>query len=150
MLSISRWFGVLLLVSLSGAPAAGEGPDVDVADVWVSATIGPTRTSALYLRIHNRGLRTERLLAAETPVAEKVGFHINVRDRDVLRMRGASAIEIPPGETVIMRRGGLHGMLLGVQHPLKDGQSVPLTLLFEAAGKVEVVAEVRGFGRARP
>lgn len=148
MLKVTHWL-VALVVLVTGNVAAGNSQELEVSEAWASATIGPTRTSALYLVILNKSNRTERLTGAETPVADSIEFHFNVRDGDVLRMRRVSAIEIPPGENLVMRQGGLHGMLLRLQRPLKDGESLPVSLLFETAGKVDVVTDVRGFGRTR-
>ena len=51
--------------------------------------------------------------------------------------------------------GGYHVMLMGLKAPLKEGQSFPLTLTFEHAGKVEVEVMVesmtgQGGGHSMP
>ncbi|MEN9416974.1 MAG: hypothetical protein RI988_594, partial [Pseudomonadota bacterium] len=52
-------------------------------------------------------------------------------------------IEVPPGKTVELKPGGLHVMLIGIQKPLKVGDSFPLTLRFEKAGEVQVEVPVQ-------
>ncbi len=63
-------------------------------------------------------------------------------------------IPVPAGQTVILERGGMHVMLMGLAAPLVDGGAVPLTLVFETAGEIPVTVPVglddaRRRGRAR-
>ena len=51
-------------------------------------------------------------------------------------------LPLPAGETVALAPGGNHLMLLGVKEPLVAGDTVALTLTFEAAPAVEVTATV--------
>jgi periplasmic copper chaperone A len=54
---------------------------------------------------------------------------------------------VPAGKTVELKPGGYHVMLMGLVAPLKEGETVPVTLTFKAKdGKtqtVEVKAPVR-------
>ena len=51
-------------------------------------------------------------------------------------------IDIPPGQTVELKPGQLHMMLVGLKAPLKAGDMLPLTLRFEKAGDVKVDLKV--------
>jgi copper(I)-binding protein len=55
-----------------------------------------------------------------------------------MKMRPVKAIEVAPGEPAVLKPGGLHVMLMGLKAPLVKGQSFPLTLVFEKAGKIEI------------
>jgi copper(I)-binding protein len=39
---------------------------------------------------------------------------------------------------VTLAPGGMHLMMMGLKEPLKQGERVPLTLVFEKAGKIDV------------
>jgi len=52
-------------------------------------------------------------------------------------------VEIPAGQTVELKPGGLHLMFMQVTEPFKEGQSLPVTLEFEKAGKVELTLPVK-------
>jgi hypothetical protein len=65
-------------------------------------------------------------------------------------MRPVVAVEIAPGEPAVLQPGGLHMMMLDLKAPLKDGESFPLTLTFEKAGKVTVSVDVRRNAPAAP
>jgi hypothetical protein len=66
---------------------------------------------------------------------------------NVMRMRELeSPLEIKPGETVTLAPGGMHLMMMGLKAPLKQGEKVPLTLVFEKAGKIDVELDVVAMG----
>jgi hypothetical protein len=46
--------------------------------------------------------------------------------------------------------GGYHLMLSDIKHPLKQGDSIPVTLRFEKAGNVAVTFAVLGVGAMGP
>ena len=45
-----------------------------------------------------------------------------------MRMRQVKTLEIAPGETVALKPGGLHLMLIGLKRPLQDGEEISLNL----------------------
>ncbi|WP_135469543.1 copper chaperone PCu(A)C [Crenalkalicoccus roseus] len=107
-------------------------------------------SGAGYLAIANRGAAADRLVAAASPAAGRVELHTHEREGEVMRMREVPAIEIPPGETVTLRPGGLHLMLIGLLRPLHQGETVPVTLRFERAGEVEVPLAIAAAGAREP
>ena len=113
---------------------------------WARATPRMAVTGGGYLTGTNRGPGEDRLLNATHPVAEKIQFHSMTIDNGVAKMTQLSAIELPPGVPVVFKTGGIHMMLLGLKHQLKEGETVPLTLTFEKAGPVDVEARVLGIG----
>jgi copper(I)-binding protein len=63
-------------------------------------------------------------------------------------MRQVTGLEIKPGETVELAPGGMHVMLTGLKQPLRQGQTVKGTLVFEKAGTIEVEYAVEAVGGA--
>jgi copper(I)-binding protein len=61
---------------------------------------------------------------------------------NVMRMREVPAIEIPAGQTIELKPGGLHVMFIGLTQTLNVGATFPLTLRFEKAGEVKVEMKV--------
>ena len=55
----------------------------------------------------------------------------------VMQMRElVDGLPIPAGETVTLMPGGYHVMLMDLKRPLKQGETVTVTLRFEKAGAV--------------
>jgi len=68
-------------------------------------------------------------------------------DGNVMRMREVEkGLEIPAGGSVTLAPGGFHLMMTGLKGPLKQGTSVPLTLVFEKAGRIDVELAVEAIG----
>jgi copper(I)-binding protein len=51
---------------------------------------------------------------------------------------------------VTFNPGGWHIMVVGLKQPLREGQTFPLTLNFEKAGKEDVIVSVAKVGATRP
>ncbi|MFN0162500.1 MAG: copper chaperone PCu(A)C [Burkholderiales bacterium] len=133
-------FGALIL-SLSFAVNAHDFSlkDLRIVHPVAAATVPGAATGGAYLTLENRGKVADRLIGASTPRARRVELHTMSMDGGVMRMREVEGIEVKPGETVKMRPGaGFHLMLMELSAPLKDGETFPLTLIFEKSGKVEV------------
>lgn len=113
---------------------------------WARATPGGAKTGAAYATLINNGHSGDRLLSATTPLAEKIQFHSVSEENGVVRMREMHTVEIAPGAKVSFSPGGMHIMLVGLKQPLKEGQTLPLTFIFEKAGKIDVMVPVAKVG----
>jgi copper(I)-binding protein len=120
--------------------------DIVVSAPWARATAGPARTGAAYLTLENHGTAMDRLLSASTTVAKHSSIHTTLMEQGVMRMRPVKAVEIHPGEPVVLRPGGMHVMLMGLSAPLRQGEHFRLTLTFEKSGSVEVPVVVKAAG----
>lgn len=111
---------------------------------FIRATLPNQPVGGGFLVIENTGDVADRLIGATADVAGKVEVHEMEMQGDVMKMRElAEGLEIPAGETVALTPGGLHIMLMDLQAGLVEGQSIPVTLEFEQAGKVEVTFPVK-------
>ena len=61
---------------------------------------------------------------------------------EVMRMQKIDSASIPAHGMTEFVPGGNHVMLFDLKQPLKAGDSFPMTLQFEKAGKVEVTVNV--------
>lgn len=134
----------LLLARPSRAHELRAG-DLHIGRPW-SRAAGTNANGVGFMTIRNSGSAPDRLLSASTPVARLTELHTHIRDGDVMRMRPVPDIPIPAGQTVNLRPGGLHVMLIGLTEPLRQGAEVPLTLRFERAGEVQVMLAVEAAG----
>lgn len=62
------------------------------------------------------------------------------QDGAKMTMKQVDSIAVPADGSVELRPGGYHVMLIGLKQQIEAGQKVELTLSFERAGKVKVVA----------
>ncbi len=139
---------VSLLFGFYCAAAVAQTGGVEVKDAWARATPGGAKNGAAYLTLVSP--TGDKLTGATSPVAKMTQLHEMANDGGVMKMREVSAIDLPAGEAVTLKPGGLHIMMMGLKHPLKPGQSVPLTLTFEKSGTREVAAAVAKVGAMGP
>ncbi len=136
-------------VFLAGHLAAHEfrAGDLLIDHPWTRAVGERAPTAAGYLVIRNTGASADRLLAAETPHASRVEIHeMSVTD-GIMRMRPIpGGIAVPPGAEVRLAPGGQHLMLIAPQGGFAQGARVPVTLVFERAGRVDVELAVDAAG----
>ena len=156
--------GLLLGVLVACAPA---GPKLQVEDVWArpgkvmegmsgQLTEGDTEaerdmvmapgmvTSAVFMKLVNKGRQADRLVSAQTDVAEKVEIHETRMENEVMKMHHLpDGLEIPARGEVVLKPGSYHVMLIGLTSDLKVGDRFPVVLTFEKSGTMTVEAEVR-------
>jgi periplasmic copper chaperone A len=129
-------------VCVAVAEQSGAG-GVTVANVWARATPGGAKNSVVYMTINAKSGAADRLVAARSDAAQGVELHTSIHGGGVTKMRRLDALEIPGGESVELRPGGHHLMVLDLMQPLKAGDRLKLTLVFEKAGEIAVEAHVR-------
>jgi copper(I)-binding protein len=158
----------LTISGLTGGPASSQGaPSMQnspspvppaasvqagslvITEPWSRATPGGARVGGGYLRITNTGSAPDRLTGGSFALAGRVEVHQMSMAGDVMRMAPVvGGLVVAPGETVELKPGGFHLMFMDLREPLKEGQAVTGTLVFERAGPVAVSFAVRGIGGA--
>ena len=77
-------------------------------------------------------------------VAGIVEVHEMWLDQGIMRMRPADRVPLKAGQTIELKSGGLHVMMMDLKEQIKAGERGPLTLSFTAAdgsvSKIEVNA----------
>ena len=140
---------IVLLVLLSGGSVYAQTSaqnTIVVERPWARATPAGARSGVVYVTLINNGSAGDSLLSAATPVADQVQFHSATEENGVSRMREMRTVDVTPGARVAFSPGGLHIMMVGLKQPLKEGQTFPLTLNFEKAGKIDVTVPVEKVG----
>jgi copper(I)-binding protein len=144
----------LALAVLCGATAMARDYKVSALEIsqpWARATPPSAPAGGGFLKITNTGSTPDRLVSASSPVADLVQVHEMKMDGSVMRMREVEkGLEIPAGGSVTLAPGGYHLMMMGLKAPFKQGASVPVTLVFEKAGKIDVELTVEAMGASHP
>ena len=78
------------------------------------------------------------------PAAGMAHLHESTMKDGVMQMKAVDALVLKPGQSLEMKPGGFHIMVMGLKTALKAGETVRLDLQFEHAGRITVDAEVRG------
>jgi periplasmic copper chaperone A len=140
----------MVFLAVIGTAHAQSSADIEISHAWARATPASAHNGAIYLTITNHGKDEDRLTGASTPAAAKAELHNSVNDNGVMKMRAMDGVAIKPGGSAAFKPGGMHIMLVGLAHPLKAGDSFPVTLDFARAGAKTVTVMVEKPGATTP
>ena len=115
----------------------------------------------LYIAPRAPNPRRVQMFIAEKGITgiPEVAVDLNAQEHrsDAFRARSplakVPALELPAGKAVELKPGGYHVMLMDLKKPLAAGETVPISLVIETAGKretVEVKAPVRPMATSSP
>ena len=118
------------VVVLSAALLAGTAmAQVTVKDAWVRATVAQQKATGAFMQLQSA--QDAKLVAAQSPAAGVVEVHEMAMEGSVMKMRAVSSLALPAGKAVELKPGGYHVMLMDLKGQIKDGDSVPVTLVIE-------------------
>lgn len=133
----------IALVACSGpsAPAGPVAPTIEGA--WARPAAAGAE-SAAYLTITAAPGQADALMSVSSPDAATVELHEATSDASgMMGMQPIEHLYIHAGETIELKPGGFHMMVMGLTRELSVGGTLELDLVFEHAGKVVVQAEIR-------
>jgi periplasmic copper chaperone A len=138
----------VLAGALIGAAAPASAQVVEVKDPWARATAPGQKAGGVFMQLKSPG--GGALVAAESPAASIVEIHEMAMEGNVMKMRAVPRLDLPAGQTVELKPGGYHVMLIDLKAPLKKGDMVPVKLKVQGKdgkpAEIEVKAEVRDMG----
>ncbi len=136
---------VSFALAITGAAAAGDlvrAGDIEIDTPWVRASIGTARPAVASVTIRNTGNERDRLLSVTSPLAGHAMLHESEDEGGVMKMKALEDVDIPPQREIALQPGGTHFMPMDLQEALVEGGRMPLTLIFERAGSVDVDAAI--------
>lgn len=139
-------FGFTLLAGpFSTAALAHEysAGHITIDHPWSRPTPPGVPMGVGYMAISNHGDSAVTFTSATTPRAQNVSIHESTMKDGTMSMRPLKeGLTIPAGETVELKPHGYHLMLEKLKSPLKEGESIPLTLTFEGAPDMDIELNV--------
>lgn len=131
----------------------GEPPPVAVAGdlrlhrPWARLGTGGEDLVGGYLTIVNTGGERDRLLSASSPAAGVVEIHAIRVIGPAMRMRPlADGLALPADTTIELRPRGYHLQFRELRDRVVVGTRLPVALVFERAGTVDLSLEVTDRG----
>jgi copper(I)-binding protein len=138
----STFLAAAAALTFAGAAFAEDMTKMMVMDPYARSSTMMSATGAAFMTLMNKTDQDDRLIDAKSDIAERVELHTHIEDANgVMQMREVEdGFAVPAGGMHELARGGDHIMFLGLKTGLKQGDMIPLTLVFEKAG--EIVVEV--------
>jgi periplasmic copper chaperone A len=151
--------GVTALAALSfvqlaashAAPADYKVGSLEITQPWARATPKDASAGAAYMTVTNTGTTPERLSCVSSDAAAQCQIHEMSMDNGVMKMRPVEGgLPIKPGETVTLKPGGFHVMLVNLKAPLQQGKSLEATFKVDAGETVQVEFPIAAIGAPVP
>jgi copper(I)-binding protein len=117
-----------LAFAMSIAFAASASAQVTVKDPWIRATVPAAKASGAFMQLQSA--QDARLVEVRTPVADAEIHQMQMKG-DRMNMAPVDGVDLPAGKPVALASGGYHVMLMQLKRQLKEGETVPMTLVVE-------------------
>jgi copper(I)-binding protein len=126
--------------TLSAAPQ----PTIAVAEAWAAPSPKGAKVAAGFLVVANGATADDRLVGATSTRAKRIELHEMSKEGKVMKMRPVKdGIAVPAGGSVTLSEDGLHLMFTEIDKPFVVGDTIPVKLVFEKSGEVEVAVVVK-------
>ena len=121
--------------------------DLNIHHPWTRATPVGAEVVGGYMEITNSGSVDDRLISVEVSGVHMAAVHEMATVDGIMKMRPLpSGLEIKAGETVALKPGSFHVMMMGLSKPLIDGETVSGTLHFKKAGSINIEFKIEPMG----
>ena len=110
---------------------SGLAEDLIVAEGWARETPPGKSMTAAYGRLQNSGDEALVVTGVSAEVAAHSSLHETRIERDRSTMRPVSNLTIAPGEEIELAPGGMHIMLMKLDAPLVEGESIDICFKLE-------------------
>ena len=118
---------------------------VEVSDAWVRATGQGQKATGVFMNLTAQ--KATRLVGVKADLTGSAEVHEMKMDKDVMKMQAVKALDLPAGQTVALKPGSYHVMLMDLKAPVAEDSHVVLTLLFEDAAGVKTQSEVKAVAK---
>ena len=126
-------------ISLIASSVFAQGVTVD--EPWARATVQGQKATGAFMKLSSKD--GSKLVGASSPAAGVTEIHEMKMDKDVMKMSAIPSLPIPAGQTVELKPGSYHVMLMDLKGPLADKSMVPVTLMFENVKGVKSQVELQ-------
>ena len=118
---------------------------VEVSDAWVRATGQGQKATGVFMNLTAK--KATRLVGVKADLTASAEVHEMKMEKDVMKMQAVKALDLPAGQTVALKPGSYHVMLMDLKAPVAEDSQVVLTLLFEDAAGVKTQKEVKAVAK---
>ena len=136
-----------LLSAVIVLAAVSAQAQVEVSDAWVRATGQGQKATGVFMNLTAK--KATRLVGVKADLTSSAEVHEMKMEKDVMKMQAVKALDLPAGQTVALKPGSYHVMLMDLKAPVAEDSHVVLTLLFEDAAGVKTQKEVHAVAKKK-
>ncbi len=123
---------ILVTASLAAILGASSlfAADINVDNVRARTSKPGANNSAIFMNIKNNSDADVKLIEVKSSVCKSTEMHTHKHENGMKSMVQVPDIEIAKKSETKLAPGGLHVMLMELNHPLKEGDKVDLWMKF--------------------
>ncbi|MEZ0288677.1 MAG: copper chaperone PCu(A)C [Methylophilus sp.] len=135
----------LVIINMASFTALAHA-EVKITNAWVKPTVPGQPVAGAYMTLVSD--KDVDIVATQSPVAGKAEIHSMSMEGNIMRMKKLERLKLKAGQAVALKPGGFHLMLMELNHQIKEGETVPISLVTQdGSGKkatitIKVVATV--------
>ena len=137
-----KQLAVLLSAALAFTAFAADS-SLSVVDPYVRLAPPGAQATGAFMLIKNTSAVDRKLVNAESTAAKTVQLHNHINENGVMKMRQVENIDVKANAQAELKPGSYHVMLIDMKTVLKEGDTVPITLIFDDGSKTSIEAPVR-------
>ena len=125
--------------------------DIEAGEAYAYPTVQGMTQGGAFVNLTNTEKKDDKLASATASkdFADKIELHTHVNDNGVMRMREVKGgIPLPKKAVTELKPGSYHVMFMGLKQPLKEGETVPVTLKFKKAKPITIDVPVKNVPKA--
>ena len=132
---------LLILALLSASTLLASS--IEIEDAYVRATPPGLPNSAAFMKVKNNSSSDIAIKSATSSIAKSVELHTHSMKGGVMSMYQVPKIDVPKNGEVILKPSGFHVMFIGLNKPLKEGDSVTFTLTLSNGETKTITAPIK-------
>ena len=127
----------MIMLALNCITVFADPTAIRFENGWAREAPPGIRILAAYGNLINLDNKAYILSGIDSPQFERVEIHKTVIDNDVARMEMLNNLQIEARDTIQLKQGGLHLMLINPHEAMQTGDSVDLLFKFQNSEPLE-------------
>lgn len=132
----------IALIALCCMSFTSAHAQLEITDAW-SPEAPPGRTMAGFMTLENTGDASVTLMDGQSPQFGRIEIHDMINDDGVMRMRRLDQLVIEANETVSLKPGSFHLMLMEPKANLVRGDTIDLVFVDDQGNNHPIILAVR-------
>lgn len=101
--------------------------EIKISNAWVKPTMPGQPVAGAYMTLVSD--KDIDIVEVDSPVAGKAEIHSMSMEGNIMRMKRLERLSLKAGKPVELKPGGFHIMLMELNHQIKEGEAVPISLV---------------------
>ncbi len=132
---------ILVLIIFTSPSQAAD--NLILTDAWIKNLPPVVPMRAGYMSLTNISTSNVKIVSVESEKFSSIEIHTSVEKNGMINMQKIDALSIGAGETIRLKPGGIHLMMVDPVKTLSTGDLVAITLTFDDESTLTVLMEVR-------